>query len=161
MEKNKGRAAPVQPEDDADKTGGLAGDYKEIKMKLAEWMGRKAARLSLPTQKFLLVLVCAVGTCYFLHVTTVGFKKGTMVTDPGFGKVKTPAHVLVPEESFPRTAAQVMTEEFRRFRSFHLYMDSLARTASGRTLRDSINKARPGLLDTVIELENYYSQFNQ
>jgi hypothetical protein len=41
------------------------------------------------------------------------------------------------------------TPEFDRIRAFKAYMDSLARSPTGRKLYDSINAARPHLVDSI------------
>jgi len=40
-------------------------------------------------------------------------------------------------------------------------MDSLARSPSGKILYDSIISQRPGLMDSVRFIENYYQQLKQ
>ncbi|WP_214226620.1 hypothetical protein [Pedobacter sp. B4-66] len=40
-----------------------------------------------------------------------------------------------------------------RLRKFHTYLDSLGMSASGRKTRDSLLKQRPGLLDSLNQLE--------
>ncbi|ULT38451.1 hypothetical protein KRR40_25400 [Niabella defluvii] len=51
--------------------------------------------------------------------------------------------------------------EYSRIKRFRVYMDSLARSPAGRTLYDSIIYHRPGLMDSVRFIENYYQQLKQ
>lgn len=46
--------------------------------------------------------------------------------------------------------------EFKRVIDFKMYLDSLGRSPTGRTVYDSIDKYRPGLMDSLIFIENYY-----
>ena len=46
------------------------------------------------------------------------------------------------------------TADEQRITRFKKYMDSLCRNGSGRTIHDSILKARPGLMDSISKLDN-------
>ncbi len=49
----------------------------------------------------------------------------------------------------------------KRIRQFRKYMDSLSQSKSGSVLRDSILKARPGLMDSIRRLENILYSTNE
>ena len=57
--------------------------------------------------------------------------------------------------------AEVSEAEYSRIKRFRVYMDGLARSPAGKTLYDSIIHHRPGLMDSVWFIENYYQQLKQ
>ena len=61
----------------------------------------------------------------------------------------------------PIEAAEVSEAEYSRIKKFRMYMDSLARSPSGKILYKSITRHRPGLMDSVRFIENYYQQLKQ
>lgn len=50
----------------------------------------------------------------------------------------------------------VSTREYNMIRAFHRYLDSLAGTADGQQLRDSLLKEKPGLVDSLFAIEKMY-----
>lgn len=48
------------------------------------------------------------------------------------------------------------TPDEQRIAKFRMYMDSLPHSSSGKIIRDSILKARPGLMDSISKLENLF-----
>ncbi len=52
--------------------------------------------------------------------------------------------------------AIITKEEFKKIEHFKKYIDSLAGSPAGKKLYDSILISRPGLIDSIILLENIY-----
>ena len=52
----------------------------------------------------------------------------------------------------------ISAREFNMVRAFHHYLDSLGGTASGMAIRDSLLVGRPGLVDSLVEIEKMYLQ---
>ncbi len=50
----------------------------------------------------------------------------------------------------------ISQKEYEKVISFRLYIDSLETSLSGKRAADSIKLLRPGLLDSVVFIENYY-----
>jgi hypothetical protein len=50
----------------------------------------------------------------------------------------------------------VSGKEFKRVGRFRIYLDSLARSPAGKRAYDSIDQCRPGLVDSLVFIENYY-----
>lgn len=55
-----------------------------------------------------------------------------------------------------RATSIVAKEEYEKIQRFRQYMDSLERSPSGKKLYNSILINRPGLLDSIILIENIY-----
>ncbi len=51
--------------------------------------------------------------------------------------------------------------EYKKIQHFRLYMDSLARSPSGKKVYDSILINRPGLMDSVLFIENIFQSQNK
>ncbi|WP_159798950.1 hypothetical protein [Flavobacterium sp. MK4S-17] len=117
--------------------------YLRLKLAWAEWMDHRSRRLARRGQYIALVLFVTVSSCCCLLLLLGATRNlGTMDLAPvPISKVKaaveSPAAVV--NDSLLET----------RVRRFRKYMDSLARSPSGRRIRDSIVSARPGLIDSI------------
>lgn len=67
-----------------------------------------------------------------------------------------------PVESFRKSLIiypkpqSISGKEFKRVGRFRIYLDSLARSPTGKRAYDSIDRCRPGLVDSLVFIENYY-----
>lgn len=135
---------------------GEASLYLRLQTRWAKWMEKRTESFSKSTWTVLLVLFVLLtgGYSTYLLVNSFTAKAGkafsiTPISKPGHltetGDVK--AEVLpVPET------------EYRRIHNFRMYMDSLARSPSGKATYDSITYRRPGLMDSVRYIESYYQK---
>ncbi|SHH93245.1 hypothetical protein SAMN05444671_4353 [Flavobacterium sp. CF108] len=65
--------------------------------------------------------------------------------------------LIVPKPSLNRANETLLPKEkFENITSFSIYLDSLKESEGGRKIYDSIKNYRPGLLDSLIFIENYY-----
>lgn len=138
--------------------GLIAGSILAIQKGFAVWMGRKMAGFGRGGKIGLLVIVCVV----FGGLSAVSLIR--VFTGPGDSKSWQPAQVRVPGH-FDKTGdasaneiSIVSPSAYMKMRSFRRYMDSLRQTGTGRSTYDSIMKARPGLMDSVLLLEELYNQ---
>lgn len=117
--------------------------YLRLKLAWVEWMERQSARLGRRGQYIALgVFVTLSLSCCLLLVFggTSNFINADIAPLP-ISKVKT-----VNEKPMPETNDSILQN---RLHAFHKYIDSLARSPSGRKTRDSLLAARPGLMDSV------------
>ncbi|MBE99704.1 hypothetical protein [Flavobacterium coralii] len=125
--------------------------YLKGKTRWAGWMGEKAATLSQRQLYFLLsVFIAAMGACCCWQLYN-GIT-GNHAVNINSGRLKT----IVTEEKAGKDTPVLSTGEYIKIQRFHHYMDSLASTAAGKKVRDSILEARPGLPDSIASLEAYY-----
>jgi hypothetical protein len=70
-----------------------------------------------------------------------------------------PAAVSVPKYGTGELQQEVIItgKDMERIAQFKAYMDSLRGSASGRRTYDTILTARPGLLDSIHQIEQFYS----
>ncbi|MFP9100711.1 hypothetical protein ACLI09_16805 [Flavobacterium sp. RHBU_24] len=70
--------------------------------------------------------------------------------------IRKPAHTFNTGEA--KAQARISDAEYRRIEGFHRYMDSLATDPKGRKAYESIIAKRPGLMDSIRQVEKYYQQ---
>lgn len=66
------------------------------------------------------------------------------------------AHLLKVGDELNKPLAIITKEEYKKIEHFKNYMDSLAGSASGKKVYNCILTGRPGLIDSIILLENIY-----
>ncbi|SFW70803.1 hypothetical protein SAMN02927921_03498 [Sinomicrobium oceani] len=137
---------------------GLLALYKWLQKAWAKWMSNKTKRISKRSGTIALVLFVSLtsGYCIYLGVHAItGKSKDNAFT---VTSIKRPRH-LTESEAIASPLPPVSKQDYRRIQKFRWYMDSLARSPSGRKLYDSIVAARPGLMDSVRYIEKEYQNF--
>lgn len=138
---------------------GIRTGYKRLQGGWANWMTKRTEKFSRRTWVLLLALFVLSVSTYsaYLAVNALTGKKGSSIT---ITPIKKPARATETGEA-NKEAAEVSEAEYGRIKKFSAYMDSLARSPSGKILHDSITRHRPGLMDSVRFIENYYQQLKQ
>ncbi|SFQ30351.1 hypothetical protein [Parafilimonas terrae] len=133
--------------------------FAHLQTKWAKWMTKRTQRFSRNTWKLLLALFVLTAGGYSIYLAIDAFiskgSKSIAVTP-----IRTPAHINETGDVVTSTP-QVTDTGYNRIKNFRMYMDSLARSPSGKPIYDSIMKHRPGLPDSVRIIENYYQQLKQ
>ncbi|WP_345329449.1 hypothetical protein [Mucilaginibacter defluvii] len=115
----------------------------------AGYMGRKYNNLSRKGKIISLALFIGVGVTFSIYraFNNIGTKLN-------IAQIQKPAFTT----SQPNTPAPKLPQvELKRIRAYHHYLDSLAKSPSGKMLRDSLLARHPGLLDSIIAIEKLYS----
>ncbi len=137
----------------------IQAGYKRLQSGWANWMEKRTKNFSRHTWFVLLVLFVVFTGSYsaYLAVHAIADKG-----HPSFSitPIKKPKHLTETGEA-KAAAPDISDAEYNRIKSFRTYMDSLARSPSGKFIYDSITGHRPGLMDSVRFIENYYKQLNQ
>lgn len=138
---------------------GIRAGYQRIQGSWASWMMKRTENFSRRTWFVLLVLFVVFTSTYsiYLGVSAFGGKKNSSIS---ITPIKKPKHITKTGDA-NIDAAEVSEAEYSRITKFRAYMDSLARSPSGKALYDSITHHRPGLMDSVRFIENYYQQLKQ
>lgn len=137
---------------------GLLALYKWLQKAWAKWMSNKTKSISKRAVTIALVVFISLtsGYCIYLGVHAItGKSKGNAFT---VTPIKRPRH-LTESGTMEQTVPPVSKQDYRRIQKFRLYMDSLARSPSGRNIYDSIIATRPGLMDSVRYIEKEYQNF--
>jgi multidrug efflux pump subunit AcrB len=155
---SKRKESNSEPNPNAISKGVQAG-YKRLQGGWADWMMRRTEKFSRRTWVVLLVLFVLSVSTYSVYIAVSAFtgKGSNSIT---ITPIKKPKHATETGDA-SKEAAEVSEAEYSRIKKFSAYMDSLARSPSGQVLYDSITSHRPGLMDSVRFIENYYQQLKQ
>ncbi|MFH6957258.1 hypothetical protein ACHRV1_07610 [Flavobacterium aquidurense] len=126
-----------------------------LQYKCAHWLERKTAHLT--RLNWIVILLCFTvftsGCSIYLIVNSFSVNKTRNITVTPITK---PTN-LVPTKEKPLEFNTIISEtEFEKITRFRKYMDSLGRSSTGKKIHDSIVLNRPGLLDSLTIVENYY-----
>jgi hypothetical protein len=121
----------------------------------AQWLERKTARFSpLHWIVVLFTFIVFTGGCSMYLIVT-SFSGNTTKNITVIPITKPTNSVLLKEKHIESNTIISKTELEKTIR-FHRYMDSLGHSPTGKKTHDSIIQHRPGLLDSLVMLENYY-----
>ena len=131
---------------------GIAASLLSIQSRFAVVMDSRINSLSIKAKQFCLLAFC-LGFGGFSIYAFIGVYKGNH-------KTMKPSQVSVPKY-YDRTGTEVreppITEgNIKRINQFKKYMDSLIKSENGQAIYDSILKARPNLMDSILEVEMLY-----
>ncbi|MFV8324289.1 hypothetical protein [Flavobacterium sp. ZS1P14] len=130
-----------------------------LQYKCAQWLERKTAHLS--RKSWIIILFCFTvftgGCSIYLIVNSFS---GNTTKSIAVTPITRPTNVVAFEEKSIQLNVAISKTEFEKIVRFRRYMDSLGRSPTGKKLYDSILHYRPGLLDSITIVEQYYhSQF--
>lgn len=101
-----------------------------------------------------LFIACAC-YCMYLLLTAFTVQHGPAMV---FKSIQTPGHITSTGEEHIRAVVIVSEHEFIQIEAFKNQIDSLRKTPGGNTIADSILQGRPGLMDSIGQLELLYHQ---
>jgi len=135
---------------------GAASIYLRMQTRWAKWMEKRTESFSRGNWTLLLILFVLLtgGYSTYLLVSSFTAKAGKAFT---ITPIRKPGHLTETGDA-KADALPVAETEYRRIHNFRMYMDSLARSPSGKATYDSITYRRPGLMDSVRYIDNYYKQ---
>ncbi len=135
---------------------GAASIYLRLQTRWAKWMEKRTESFSRRNWTLLLILFVMLtgGYSTYLLVSSFTAKAGKAFT---ITPIRKPGHLTETGDA-KADAVPVSETEYRRIHNFRMYMDSLARSPSGKATYDSITYRRPGLMDSLLYIDNYYQQ---
>lgn len=121
----------------------------------AQWLERKTAHFSrLNWIVALFTFIVFTGACS-VYVIATSFS-GTRTKNITVIPIMRPTNSIHLKEKDIDLNTIISKAEFEKVTRFRRYMDSLGRSPTGKKTHDSIVQYRPGLLDSLVILENYY-----
>lgn len=125
----------------------------------AQWMLRRTRNIPAKRMRLILIVfVMGIGSyCAWLTYAGINGKSGSFFS---VTPIKKPAHATVTDDRY-KVLPGIAYVEYQRIHRFRIYMDSLARSATGKNRYDSIIRHRPGLMDSIGFIENYYEQLKK
>jgi hypothetical protein len=132
---------------------GIATFLLSIQSRFAIVMGSRINSLSIKAKRFCLVAFCLGFGGFSLYAFIEAYK--------GNQKTIKPFQVSVPKY-YNRTGAEVPKQtvtkgNIKRINQFKKYIDSLITSEDGQAIYDSILRARPKLMDTILQVEKLMS----
>lgn len=131
--------------------------YLFLQDKWAKKMSALTSDLSMRSLKCLLILFVLFTGIVCLYNLCCGFFSTNSVSQNIFVLTKTASKNHKPLSQKPIQNIPVLSKkELENITSFMLYIESLKQSPEGKRIYDSINYSRPGLLDSLYYVENYY-----
>lgn len=123
----------------------------------AAFMQRKSERFSTKAKKFLFImfLLLSAGCSLYLIVEGLISHKHTSFS---IALIKVPQYLDKAGDENTKASGIVSQAEYERIHRFQLYMDSLAKSPSGKRLFDSILNKRPGLMNSIMMIQRIYKK---
>lgn len=122
----------------------------------AVFMQRQMERLSGKGKLIALSLFCLISGSLSIYLIASSMMGKSSTGTISVSRIKAPLYTGKAGDENTRSATVITKQEYQRIERFRHYMDSLARSPSGKLLHDSILKQRPGLMDSVAFIENVY-----
>lgn len=124
--------------------------------RIAAWMESKSNGLSLTGKKIVLICMLLTGGAYCFYLVISVFDHNKKPASYSVSRISIPEYTGQNGDNKISKHSAISKKEFERIHRFHLYLDSLAQSPSSRKLYDSIIRGRPGLLNSIIIIENIY-----
>lgn len=121
----------------------------------ADFMQHHTERLSRNGKLIILSLFCLTAgslSIYFIATSMMSRKAPSFTVT----HLKKPLSADKSGDENTKALLIVSKDEYEKIQRFRFYMDSLARSPSGKRLYDSILSQRPGLMDSILLIENIY-----
>jgi len=126
-----------------------------LQYKCTNWLERKTSHFS--RLNWIMILLCftvfTTGCSIYLIVNSFSGNQNRNITITPITK---PTNLVPTKEKPPQLNTIISKTKFEKIKGFRRYMDSLGRSPTGKKTHDSIVLNRPGLLDSLTILENYY-----
>ena len=126
----------------------------------ADLMQHYTDKLTRKSKLMMIILFCIIGGSLSLYLIASSMMRGSTSS---FTINHFKANPFVGKSGDENTKASVIVTktEYKKIQHFRLYMDSIARSPSGKKVYDSILKHRPGLMDSALFIENLYQSQNK
>lgn len=122
--------------------------------KCADHLQKRTERLSVKKKRIGLFAFCmlfgTISVCVIIKSFTE--RKKTFSVHP----ITLPVNIDKSKNDFSSEQSIISEKEFHRIELFKHYLDSLHKSETGKYLYDSIMKARPHLVDSILLLEDMY-----
>ena len=128
----------------------LAGSIHKVQSGWAKWMNRKTKGLSKKSKVLCLIIFCALSIALSFALVVRNLKESAFAIP--FTAIRRPT---IPPDASPIPQDKGSIRNIIRFRK---YMDSLSKDNYGKSTFDSIQRARPGLMDSVVTIEKLFKQ---
>lgn len=154
--RNKIKQKNIREDISQDKNAKIIVDkFLRLQQQWATFMQQHIERLSIKSKVIVLVFFCLGGAGFSFLLIAKSFM-GNNKTSFRVARIQNAEHIGKSGEEKILATSIVTKQEHEKIQSFRQYMDSLSRSPLGKRTYDSILITRPGLMDSVIVIENIY-----
>ena len=122
--------------------------------KFSDYLRVRSEHVSLQSKRVCLFVFCllfgSISIC--IIIKSIADRQSTI----SIHAITVPSNIDKSNNGLRQDQAIVSQKEFHRIELFKSYIDSLQESITGKHLYDSILKARPHLIDSILLLENMY-----
>lgn len=158
--KNKTHGSSTENEAQERLANDIVSACFRFQRKWADFMQRHTERFSRNGKLVILSLFCVVAASLSIYLIASGVtsREASSFTVIHFKK---PRYAVKTGDENTKALVIVSNDEYKKIQRFRLYMDSLARSPSGKKLHDSILRQRPGLIDSILLTEKINQSQNK
>jgi len=122
---------------------------------MKKYVKEKIDKLPIRTKQILFgcMFACAACYCIYLLLTAFTVQHGPLIV---FKTIQGPKHITSNGDENTKAVMIVTEHEFKQIEQFKNHIDSLRKTVTGNLIADSILHGRPGLMDSIEQLELLY-----
>ncbi len=131
-----------------------------MQKKWADFMQHYTERLSRNGKLIMFCVFCLLGGSLSLYLIASSIMRGSASSFTITHFKATPFKGKSGDEN-TKAFVIVTKAEYEKIQHFRFYMDSLASSTPGKKVYDSILNQRPGLMDSVLLIENIYQSQNK
>lgn len=154
--RKKNETEAVEPDKNHDRVlRQMVNSCLRLQTSWAQWMGERTEHLSNKTLHCLLLVFIVLAGGYSIHLIGQSFS-GHQTNAFSVTPIKKPKHVLQSRDDVSLPYMIVRETNYQRIIQFRRYMDSLARSPTGKAMHDNILLSRPGLQDSIRLIEKIY-----
>jgi hypothetical protein len=137
---------------------GIAGFIIKMQSAFAGFMNKHTKNMSAHSMKWSLIIFIVTGSTLSIYCIASAFLKKDKTKAVAIDRIHVPQYYdKNGDESLPQNFI-ISKREHEEMQAFQKYMDSLHRSKSGQRIYDSIMLYRPGLADSIKQLEKMYQQ---
>lgn len=134
---------------------GLLSRLIKEQQKLADWLQIKSERISIKCKWGALILFCIIGLASIMNLVYGSFRS-VHKTKLSITRIK-PSIQLEP---ISRRDCAISKKEYDKLLDFQVYMDSLARSPTGKKQKERMLQNHSGLMDSIQTLMKFYENQN-
>lgn len=138
----------------------VAGGLVRTLVRLREYWAKSLAlfmgRFSRRGQRIVVIAFCTVVSLYSLYLVAYSLA-GHRMSGVKVTSIRSPSYITT---DVPTPKVFISESDYRKVIGYKKYIDSLQQTKRGQRIADSIARARPGLMDSVLQLEKLYQLQN-
>ncbi|HEU5365454.1 MAG TPA: hypothetical protein VFU62_07975 [Hanamia sp.] len=140
---------------------GIAKYIIKVQSAFARYMNALTKNMSVASMKWSLVIFLLIGCSLSICCITMAFLKKDKAPAIKINRIHTPQYFDKNGNASLQQNFLITKKEHQQMLAFLQYIDSLHYSKSGKQVYDSIMQCRPGLVDSVNELEKLYQQQNK